>query len=89
MTHRIWIELDHPSNHKEESLPPEFAKEQCNLANNMLARLASPEHLPLRDTFFWSEHERRYCYGGVMGYIVLTDHGHWFNLSYLGRETSH
>lgn len=75
----IWIELKEPES-------KEFAELQCKLANNMLARLAKPEHLPLAQTFFFSDYERRYCFGGAMGYKVLTDHGEWFNLDYLGRE---
>lgn len=83
---KIWIELDRlPVRGTTPDECATFAAEQCRLANNMLARLADPVDLPLRDTFFWSEHERVYCYGGHNGYVTLPDNGHWLNLDYLGR----
>ena len=72
---RVWIELEMPAS-KEEG------DRRANLANNMLARLSEGK---LPEKFWWSTHEGRYCYGGTMGYRVLTDHGEWFNLEYLGR----
>lgn len=93
MGNKIWIELVHPRENpaplkasEREAVHKAFAEEQCRLANNMLARLAKPENLPLRDTFFWSEHDRCYCYGGYYGYITLKDNGNWLNLDYLGRS---
>lgn len=87
MGNKIWIELEHPSTLQDATAAGrlDFANEQCRLANNMLTRLADPAHLPLRDTFFYSAHERCYGYGGHMGYVTLPDHGHWLNLDYLGR----
>lgn len=75
---RVWIELPKPAD-------KEHAEQLCGLANNMLKRLEKPHEGPAERGFFWSEHEKRYCYGGAMGYTVLSDGGQWFNLEYLGR----
>lgn len=73
---RIWIELDKP-------FDKEHADKQCELANNLLKRLNGNE--PGDSKFWWSEHEKRYCYGGNHGYTVLADRGQWFNLDFFGR----
>lgn len=72
---RIWIELDKSKNKAH-------ADEQCRLANKMLARLGD---MAGRE-FFYSEHDRCYCYGGNMGYETLPDRGVWFNLDYLAGD---
>jgi hypothetical protein len=38
-----------------------------------------------REFSYW-EKERMYSWGGHMGFMCLTDRGHWFNLDYLGRD---
>lgn len=78
-SNKVWIEL-------VRSADKEFCDEQCRLANNMLNRLAKPSDLPRRDDFFYSEHDRCYCFGGAMGYNTLPDSGLWLSLDYLGRD---
>lgn len=72
---RVWIELERPTS-------PEQGKQRAELMTNMLRRLGVERHHHV----WWSEHEARYCYGDAMGYIVLSDTGHWFNLDYFGRD---
>lgn len=76
---RVWIELPSPTDDVARNA------ENCRLVTNMLRRLSEPDD-PDRNKFWYSEHEHRYCYGGGGGYITLSDHGNWFNLSYLGRD---
>lgn len=76
---RVWIELEKP---RDDAHGVEIA----NLANKMMDRLIPAEPGVERREFFWSAHERRYCLGGNMGYVVLIDWGEWFNLDYLGRD---
>lgn len=71
---RVWIELEHPAT-KEQG------DRRAALVTNMLRRLGVE-----RQRVWWSGHEGRYCYGDEMGYIVLADTGHWFNLEYFGRD---
>lgn len=70
---RVWIELDPPSS-KEQG------DERAAMATNMLRRLGVE-----RSRFWWSTREARYCYGDEMGYVSLSDNGHWLNLEFLGR----
>lgn len=79
VSNRVWIELEKPTS-------KEHADEQCRLANRMISRLAKPGDMPKEEGFFYSEIEKRYCYGGHHGYVVCVDNGHWFNLDYFGRE---
>lgn len=74
---RVWIELEVP---KDEAQ----AKRIGELATTMLQRLNAPEKTDY--SFWWSECEQRWCFGGNMGYRVLADNGEWFNLEYFGRE---
>ena len=74
----VWIELPKP-------VDKVHGEQLAELANNMLKRLAKPDDTDTDRGFFWSEHERRFCYGGAMGYQVLSDFGQRFNLDYLGR----
>src|SRR4051812_12999243 len=73
---RIWIELERPTT-KEQG------EERARLATTMLRRLGVQQK-----SIFWDGHEGRYCYGDAMGYLTLSDDGHWFNLDYLGGSES-
>lgn len=70
---RIWIELDSPKGQGEE-----FAKLQCELANNMMRRLGVTDGY----RFIWMK-KYGYCWDGPAGFEELTDNGKWFNLDYL------
>ena len=72
---KVWIELPLPNS-------PEEAKDICAKANRMMQRLGNTDE---REFSYW-EKERMYSWGGHMGFMYLTDCGHWFNLDYLGRE---
>jgi hypothetical protein len=72
---KVWIELPLPNS-------PEEAKDICAKANRMMQRLGNTDE---REFSYW-EKERMYSWGGHMGFMSLTDRGHWFNLDYLGRE---
>lgn len=74
----VWIEL-------ERTDSADLNQKNADMANRMLERLAKPEDLPLQKRFSWSQNDRRYHYGGTMGYKVLSGDGEWFNLEYLGR----
>jgi hypothetical protein len=74
---RVWIELQPPRDKAH-------ADRICELANNMLKRLAAPGDPPGSE-FWWSVNEQRYCFGGNHGYMTLSDRGEWFNLEYFGR----
>lgn len=84
MTHRIWIELTPPSGNTE------LATEAVLFTNNMMARLrgVTPEEQAREDMprFWYSADKNRYCYGDGGGYVELEDHGHYFNLTYFGRD---
>lgn len=73
MKNRIWIELDREAEDKSE---------QCRLANLVMKKLGITKGYE----FFWSAHDRRFCWGGDMGYETLSDNGRWFNLDYLAGE---
>jgi hypothetical protein len=76
---RVWIELEKPRD-------AAHAEEICVLANRMIDRLCEPpEEGVERREFFWDEDDKRYCFGGQMGYMTLSDRGEWFNLDYFGR----
>lgn len=79
--HRIWIELQEPKDAAD-------AKQICDKVNRMIDRLRKPEDQKIAADwrFYWSDHERSYCYGGDMGYETLPDGGRWFSLDYFGRE---
>lgn len=70
---RIWIELDKPRDKAH-------ADKQCELANAMLKKLGAKT-----SEFWWSERDHCYCYGDNMGYVTLSDRGHWLNLDFLAR----
>jgi hypothetical protein len=70
---RVWIELEKPCTKEQGDA-------RAALVSAMLRRLGLEV-----GRVWWSEHEARYCFGDAMGYIVLSDHGHWFNLDYFGR----
>jgi hypothetical protein len=74
---KVWIELPLPNS-------PEEAEDICNKANRMMQRLGNTDGREFR---YWDK-ERKYSWGGDMGFIYLTDRGHWFNLDYLGREVA-
>lgn len=73
---RVWIELEQPAS-------AEHGAEIARAANRMLYRLG--DGTERQDTFWWSQKDHRFCYGGPMGYHVCSDNGWWFNLDYLGR----
>lgn len=75
---RIWIELDRPKGLSATDRI-EFCERQAELATKLLHRLGVNKD----QRFYWSERDLCYCLGGPMGYLVLTDNGHWFNLKYL------
>jgi hypothetical protein len=77
-THRIWIELVRPQS-------AEHANHVCELANNMLKRLFSPD---TTFAFWWNDSKGCYCLtkDEAGGFLELADRGHWFNLDYVGRE---
>ena len=77
VSRRVWIELEVPADEVQ-------AKEIGRLATNMLQRLNAPEKTDY--SFWWSDREQRWCFGGDWGYKVLSDHGEWFNLDYFGRD---
>lgn len=74
MESRVWIELEHPQSAGDGHV-------RASLMTIMLRRLGVAHQ-----RVWWSVHEGRYCYGDDMGYIVLSDTGHWFNLEHFGRE---
>lgn len=80
---RVWIELERPKHEDFGQRISEGAR-IAMLANNMLARLNWPNKTSSH--FWWSDNERRFCYGDPMGYRTLTDDGEWFNLEYFGRS---
>ena len=80
MANRIWIELDRPHGDMDIDDRIGFMKTQCELANNMLARLGGP--IPYK---FVVNRMEEYCWDTPDGFDVLEDNGKWFNLDYLGR----
>ena len=72
---QVWIELPKPKNSAD-------ATDIAEKANRMMKRLGNVGGY----RWHWSEHERRWCWGDNMGYVVLNDNGNWFNLDYLGRD---
>lgn len=82
---RIWIELDYPARRDGQS--DDERKMQmddiCTKANVLLARLGITQTANDARVFFYSPRDARFCFGGVMGYRVLSDSGEWFNLDWL------
>lgn len=71
---RVWFELPKPDDKTH-------ALQICEKANRMMKKLGDSGGRE----FFWSDHERAYCWGGPMGYESLPDRGYWFNLDYLAK----
>lgn len=82
---RIWLELDKPKDF-------EHAKQQCELANKMLARLGISKHNKFwaQGGFFTGERHAHCPYAFTTSsagtYKELSDNGEWFSLDYLGRD---
>ena len=78
---RFWVELEHPRDKKLHGTEgDEFAERQC-FAANVLIRTLYPSEPPGRIEFWWNSDERKYYFGGPMGFWELNDNGHWLNLS--------
>ena len=72
---KVWIELPAPNSIEE-------ATDICAKANRMMQRLGDTDG---REFKYWDK-QRKYSWGGDMGFTYLDDRGFWFNLDYLGRE---
>jgi len=70
----VWIELPKPADEAH-------AKELCELANNMLAKLGIHERY-----FDWSEKRCQFTFGNDQDYEELANRGKWLNLNFLGRK---
>jgi hypothetical protein len=81
ISNRVWIELD-PKGTLDER------KERAALLSRMLRRLGFDPRPSGDGPVFVREATGRYCFtlDEAGGYVEASDHGHWFNLDYLGRE---
>lgn len=77
---RVWFELERPP----LELPVE---DQDRIANDRAAKLSAViERLcGAKDYCFWLTKQRRYAFGGQMGFVEATDDGHWFNLDHFAN----
>lgn len=76
---RVWIELDKVDNFKD-------AKENCELANQMLSKLGVNENYK-----FFAVKKQKYThtfynFSEGHSFTELDDRGKWFDLSYLGKK---
>jgi len=85
MKNKIWIELERPE-HIEGAARIVFGRIQCELANEMLRKLAKPVHLATMPVFSYEGTGNRYHFGTEMGTEELSDNGRWFSLDYFGRK---
>lgn len=75
MEDKIWIELPKP-------LSTEHANRVCDKANVMMKKLG------VRRTFLWMEDKKSYIIEDDCGFYYLHEHGSWFSLDYIARETA-
>jgi len=80
---RVWIELEYPKGGDDA-----LGEKRANLANKMLDRLGLPSEPPCK-TFWWNKRKKCYCVtiDVAGGFMECADHGHWFRLSHLGRDS--
>lgn len=83
---KIWIELPKPGE-TPNVRSREDMERICKLVNRMLHRLGTNEGpAPERLFVFDDKGYLMYAINDGPGYFVLNDFGHWFSLTYMGRE---
>jgi hypothetical protein len=81
---RVWIELERPPLQLPEDEQDRIANERAAKCSKMIERLCGA-----KDYCFWLTKQRRYAFGGQMGFYEATDDGHWFNLDvFAGTEAN-
>ena len=89
----IWLELDKPAKDLKDAERKAFYELQCELANNLIRRLASADEPTIgteQGQHFWfHENREEYCFTtGSHGEYLTLPHkapGVWLNLDYYGR----
>lgn len=74
---RVWFELERPPLELPVEDQDRIADERSAKLSKVVERLCGA-----KDYVFWLKKERRYAFGGAMGYYTATDDGHWFNLDH-------
>jgi hypothetical protein len=83
-SNRVWIEIEWPQECASKEERDALGKERAEALSRLIERLGGE-----KDFCFWHPNLRSgqgiYCFGGKMGFVEASDHGHWFNLDFLGR----
>ena len=84
---RIWLEIEHPAFDQGERVKGRSPSDwlaiggaRATLLSRMIERLDGS-----RDYCQYDDDDCKYTFGGLMGFVTASDHGHWFNLDFLGK----
>lgn len=88
---RVWFECEHPDQTHPKATREErdaIGKARAKLMTNLLRRLGVLANYKGDDIVFWHSDKNRYGWtvDEAGGFMIADDHGHWYNLDYLGRD---